>query len=460
MNSEVIALHEVGKLILEARIDDIKAKYPLKLHGKIDVLSEKDPSSNNKYLEWLAKQTLRATLQELKEINGGNYLNPEGDDLTDDYYARNWTNWAIQNENEKRVLFDNIDYFHNYIRKFEKRDINQYNTWQNFNEEVEKAKLKLSRKEIKQSGVIKIFEDDDFLLLTPLTHQAACRYGSNTRWCVSMRGYSGYFESYFTQGPIFFLMDKRMIPPTRSMQTEDYYKLAMHYRPRWEKAGRWGPTHDYLSNNKDAGKMANKLTKEEFVGGADKDKAQIDFWTTSDRQVQKNVAQKYMGGPGRGQKIRGQEFIGRFEDVMERYTKKILSDFYDNVSVDENQIIKLNNLKSELKLKNDYLDDYLVYSKNQLDRMMTNVERYKDNVSNKRETLPPDREKIQDFDLETDWIDSIKTSIEERRTSFSGKVKSMEEEIDGMKEEISKIQKEVELQFQFYDIEKSIQQKH
>ena len=75
MNSEVIALHEVGKLILEARIDDIKAKYPLKVHDKIDILSEKDPSSNNKYLEWLAKQTLRATLQELREINGGNYLN-------------------------------------------------------------------------------------------------------------------------------------------------------------------------------------------------------------------------------------------------------------------------------------------------------------------------------------------------------------------------------------------------
>lgn len=460
MDSEVIALHEVGKLILEARINDIKAKYPLKLHDKIDILSEKDPSSNNKYLEWLAKQTLRATLQELRGIDGGGYLNPEGDDLMDNYYSRQYADWSIR-ENEKRILFDNIDYFHNYIRKFEKRDINQYNNWRNFNEEVEKAKLKLSRKEIKQSGVIKIFEDDDFLLLTPLTHQAACRYGSNTRWCVSMRGYSGYFENYFTQGPIFFLMDKRMIPPTRSMQTEDYYKLAMHYRPRWEnQRGRWGPSWSYLSDNKDAGKMANKLTKEEFVGGADKDKAVIDFWTTSDKQVQKSVAQKYMGGPGRGQKIRGQEFIGRFEDIMERYTKKILSDFYDNISVDENKIRKLSDLKSELKLKSNYLDDYLIYSKNQLDRMINNVDRYKDNVSNQHETLPPGISP-DDLDLEsTDWINSIKTSIEERRASFKLRVDSMEEEIVDRKDKISKIEKEVELQFQFYDIEKSIQQKN
>lgn len=43
---------------------------------------------------------------------------------------------------------------------------------------VEKFKIEPNEKE-------KIYEDDNFLFVIPLTHAASCKYGANTKWCTS-----------------------------------------------------------------------------------------------------------------------------------------------------------------------------------------------------------------------------------------------------------------------------------
>ena len=45
------------QLLIEGRIEDVKKKYPdLDEKGLLDILIDKDPSSNQKYLAWAAKQ--------------------------------------------------------------------------------------------------------------------------------------------------------------------------------------------------------------------------------------------------------------------------------------------------------------------------------------------------------------------------------------------------------------------
>ena len=45
------------QLLIEGRIEDIKKKYPdLDEKGLLDILIDKDPSGNQKYLAWAAKQ--------------------------------------------------------------------------------------------------------------------------------------------------------------------------------------------------------------------------------------------------------------------------------------------------------------------------------------------------------------------------------------------------------------------
>jgi hypothetical protein len=53
------------------------------------------------------------------------------------------------------------------------------------------AKIKVGKDEY-----IKLFEDKTIMALKPLTHQASCKYGSGTKWCVTMRDTDEWWENY------------------------------------------------------------------------------------------------------------------------------------------------------------------------------------------------------------------------------------------------------------------------
>jgi hypothetical protein len=65
-----------------------------------------------------------------------------------------------------------------------------------------------SRKETK-SNIDKIYEDENYLLLIPLTKEAANYYGKNTKWCTaSNNNDDSMFEFYNKQGPLYIFIDK------------------------------------------------------------------------------------------------------------------------------------------------------------------------------------------------------------------------------------------------------------
>lgn len=65
-----------------------------------------------------------------------------------------------------------------------------------------------SRKEIKDN-IDKIYEDENYLLLIPLTKEAANYYGKNTKWCTaSNNNDNSMFDFYNKQGPLYIFIDK------------------------------------------------------------------------------------------------------------------------------------------------------------------------------------------------------------------------------------------------------------
>ncbi len=329
-----IILERVENLLLEGRLEDVKSKYPELSWNQVDKLASIDPSGNNKYLEWLAKNLLPRTIKWFKDNATGGYRGWTVDEVPNDPSDPNWSSnrnllnkLSVLNTNELLKVQDDLEYFHNNPTKYEKKDINEY-TINSLEEATNDAKLKLSRKEQKETGVDKVYEDDDFLLLMPKTHKASCRYGSNTKWCVTMRNTSNYFENYFSQGPIFFLIDKRRIAPTNSMDTPTYYKVAIHYRPF--KGG--------LYKGSDITTYVNK-NKEEFLNGANIENSIIEYWNVVDDNKPEVVVKKYLGGPGRGQKKKGDETIEKLKKAMEKYTKEAMSKYYD--SINDTDIIEL-----------------------------------------------------------------------------------------------------------------------
>jgi hypothetical protein len=168
-------------IITEGRVEDARERYPNIPEPVFNTFVELDPSGNQKYLMSLCK-------------------------LWDEEYS-GW-GYRYRNKSLAKDFMENVEYFHNQTQKFEKKDINQYRTFDEFKEAVADAKERLTKGEIKKSSK-KIYEDGTHLVIQPTTHAASCYYGSGTRWCTTMRDTSQYFRDYTSKGTLFYYINKK-----------------------------------------------------------------------------------------------------------------------------------------------------------------------------------------------------------------------------------------------------------
>ena len=55
---------------------------------------------------------------------------------------------------------------------------------------------------------IKLYETEDFLLVIPLTYTASCKYGANTKWCVTEKDDDEMFQRHDKIAGLGFLIVK------------------------------------------------------------------------------------------------------------------------------------------------------------------------------------------------------------------------------------------------------------
>jgi hypothetical protein len=147
-------------------------------------------------------------------------------DLTD--FNHKYTDFVLKylhpnsSADEVEDIVELVKDFDKYQSQLNKKDINQYNTFS----ELEGALLPFHEKEKEkelEKQVIKIYEDDKFLVVKPKTEEASCKYGSNTKWCVTSKG-SGHFGRY-TAGrqSLYFIINKA------KSTNKNYSKVAIHF---------------------------------------------------------------------------------------------------------------------------------------------------------------------------------------------------------------------------------------
>jgi hypothetical protein len=149
-------LNEVSNLLLEGRKEDVIKKYgkDKEIEHIINYFSENDPSGNNKYLEWMVKVYLGIGKHDSGHVP---------------------TN-----------ISDMVVLFHRNLQRIKNKDINSY-TFDVLAEVVleaeEKRKEKELEKEAKKEKTV-IYEDDNWLVVSPHSWKASCYYGAGTKWCV------------------------------------------------------------------------------------------------------------------------------------------------------------------------------------------------------------------------------------------------------------------------------------
>lgn len=178
-------------LLREGRKEDIKKKYLDKYSEKnLDfVLNISDLQDfNHKYTDWILKT-------DLPDMDFETYI---------------------------EVAVDLVKDFDKYQSQMQKKDINQYKNIIELESALSPFKHKEELKKL-ESQVDKVYEDDKFIVVKPKTQEASCKYGSNTKWCVTQRN-TDYFERY-TSGnqELYFVIDKK------NSTNENFSKIALHF---------------------------------------------------------------------------------------------------------------------------------------------------------------------------------------------------------------------------------------
>jgi hypothetical protein len=182
----------IGILLKEGRKEDLKKKYSTKFNEQdLDfILNISDLGDfNHKYTDFVLKNT-------------------DGDGELD--------------TDELEHLIGLIKDFDKYQSQFPKKDINQYVSLNELEKVILYVRAKNKEKELEKQ-VDKIYEDDKFLVVIPKSEEASCKYGSNTKWCVTSKG-SGHFGRYTSGNQfLYFIINKT------NSTNQSYSKVAIHF---------------------------------------------------------------------------------------------------------------------------------------------------------------------------------------------------------------------------------------
>ena len=214
------------QLLIEGRKEDAAAKYPElakkreELDGEslLDPLIAGDPSGNQKYLKGAARLVQRA-MDNAETVN--DYVPFWGKQWPEDADNNLYSPWGIA-----RNIADLLPKYHGlmaYIRDQDApfKDINNIKAYSSLQAVVKTAQEKKNRREqekkdkaqlkkLAHEGSEVIADTPYHLVVRPLTKEASCYFGRETRWCISATKAQNYFDSYTSDGKAFlFLIAKR-----------------------------------------------------------------------------------------------------------------------------------------------------------------------------------------------------------------------------------------------------------
>ena len=239
-NIKGLVLETVGEVLLEGRLEDVKAKYDEEFADIVDDLSRLDPSGNNKYLAWMANQYFKDTL------DSGIGVTQIGDAVS--RYHKELA--RINSKMSTEVVTSNPDLFPGRETKRvsnNPKDINSFGSVTGLIKVVELAEENVPSSTERE----KIYQDDKWTVIIPKTHKASCKYGVHSGWCVSVDS-DRYFSQYTSDGMLVFVLWRGRQEGQVDMNREGEYKVAVNIkydRPNYEDWQWWNKQDTQMDND-------------------------------------------------------------------------------------------------------------------------------------------------------------------------------------------------------------------
>lgn len=136
---------------------------------------------------------------------------------------------SFEDEKENTDEIKKLNRFFEYNEKglVKNNDLMTYKTSKQILDEVAVIDEKLEEKRLEKE-VIKLLDNEDWLVLKPLTFEASCKYGANTTWCTTTKNEPKYFKQYTKDAILIYSMNKKT-----------GYKVATHYNFKDEELSFW-----------------------------------------------------------------------------------------------------------------------------------------------------------------------------------------------------------------------------
>jgi len=181
-----------------SRLDKLKEQHPDLNVSLIDIITSLDPTGTYKYTEFLIKNFKR----------DNQYYSPNLDEL------KGYLGVFLFGSNEIEVL--NEFERHSRANRIKEKDISKYKNFLELHEQVKIAEDIEKQKEVEKQ-ILKIHEDDTWLVLTPLSFDASRVYGSNTKWCTTQER---YWDKYLKTHRLVYCINKKI--DTKVAFSRDY----------------------------------------------------------------------------------------------------------------------------------------------------------------------------------------------------------------------------------------------
>lgn len=194
-----------------SRLDKLKEQHPELNVSVMDVIAKLDPTKTYKYTEFLVKK--------FKEFY-------------DDY--DDWTiGLGMEMMGSENMESLNEFEIHAKANRITNPDISQYKDFNQIHKAVEEAEEKARLKELEKQ-VIKLYDDDEWSVVIPLSYEASKTYGANTKWCTTQER---YWNDYYKTYKLIYIQNKK---------TNEKYAVSRHWEDN-KKVQAWMSNDDESS---------------------------------------------------------------------------------------------------------------------------------------------------------------------------------------------------------------------
>jgi len=198
------------QILIESRLTDAVDRYAQQFVDKykisydkavntINRLAQEDPSGNHKYLDWMIKHIFDSSdfIQQTQQVIR--------------VVKKFHENLGKINEKAiKSAQEGTIEKMPETIFKAPK-NIESYPDVIWLDIVASNAQHNLSKKQLRdvvRNETDKLYEDGELLIVTPRSNRSSCYYGAGTKWCVTSKRTSSYWDRYTATGFLIFILNK------------------------------------------------------------------------------------------------------------------------------------------------------------------------------------------------------------------------------------------------------------